>query len=62
MGDGFMKATKDEVEATIAKEEEKLDKEIDALPSPNDATKAALSKLKVVLYAKFKNSINLEES
>lgn len=62
MGDGFMKATKDEVEATIAKEEEKLDKEIDEITSQMDATKEEMSKLKVVLYAKFKNSINLEES
>lgn len=61
MGDGFVRMTKDALEARLTVEEEKLDKGIARLTDDIDGVKAEMAKLKSILYAKFGSSINLEE-
>lgn len=51
----------DDVNQMIEKQKEKIQEEISELGSDVDALKKILADLKVQLYSKFGNSINLEE-
>ncbi|KAA8498754.1 putative prefoldin subunit 4 [Porphyridium purpureum] len=62
VGDVFCYAPKSEVEARIQEQKEKLEAEIADLDAQLAAIVDEMQKLKSHLYAKFGNTINLEES
>ncbi|KAJ9542086.1 hypothetical protein OSB04_028592, partial [Centaurea solstitialis] len=61
IGEVFAHVPKDEVETRIEKMTETTTKHLEKLKNEKDAVVAQMAELKKVLYAKFKDSINLEE-
>ena len=61
IGEIFVQMTTDDVNQLIEKQKEKLQVEINELGTDVDALKKTLADLKVQLYGKFGNNINLEE-
>ncbi|KAI3692097.1 hypothetical protein L6452_31906 [Arctium lappa] len=61
IGEVFAHVPKDEVEMRIEKMTETTSKHLEKLKDEKDAVVAQMADLKKVLYAKFKDSINLEE-
>ena len=57
----FVEVPKDEMQTILEKEEERLQKEIEDFAHKIESIKVTMQELKVKLYAKFGNSINLEE-
>eukprot|EP01116_Phalansterium_solitarium_P007942 TRINITY_DN21012_c0_g1_i1.p1 TRINITY_DN21012_c0_g1~~TRINITY_DN21012_c0_g1_i1.p1 ORF type:complete len:148 (-),score=43.53 TRINITY_DN21012_c0_g1_i1:331-729(-) len=62
IGDSFFLLPKEEVEELIEKKEASLTGEIGKLNDKIGEIKEVLGSLKIKLYAKFRNSINLEEN
>ncbi|KVF94866.1 Prefoldin [Cynara cardunculus var. scolymus] len=61
IGEVFAHVPKDEVEMRIEQMTETTTKHLEKLKDEKDAVVAQMADLKKVLYAKFKDSINLEE-
>ena len=61
LGESYMQIDKTEVESLLEKEEQRINSELDRINNLVAETKGTMSSLKVKLYAKFGNSINLEE-
>jgi len=61
VGEVFLETSKERVEKLLEQEEEKLRGELDKINEDISGIKKTLAELKVKLYGKFKNSINLEE-
>lgn len=61
MGECYLELPKTEVEELLTKEEDKYQAEIVRVDNELAACKKSMAELKVRLYAKFGNSINLEE-
>ncbi|KYQ92032.1 prefoldin beta-like domain containing protein [Tieghemostelium lacteum] len=61
MGQAFLETDKVESETLVERFIEKLETEIKQIDSEVSAINSKHQELKVLLYAKFKNSINLEE-
>ncbi|KNC47284.1 prefoldin subunit 4 [Thecamonas trahens ATCC 50062] len=62
IGEVFVMLPADEVEARIEALQEETEAKVTAAEAEIETLREALAELKVVLYGKFKNSINLEES
>eukprot|EP01132_Coremiostelium_polycephalum_P009016 gene9016-11037_t len=61
MGEAFLESEKSEAESMIEKYMNKLEQDIQKIDDEVESINKKHSELKVILYAKFKNSINLEE-
>eukprot|EP01114_Cavostelium_apophysatum_P008249 TRINITY_DN2060_c0_g1_i1.p1 TRINITY_DN2060_c0_g1~~TRINITY_DN2060_c0_g1_i1.p1 ORF type:complete len:130 (+),score=35.67 TRINITY_DN2060_c0_g1_i1:117-506(+) len=61
LGEIFVEVKRDEATSLLEKEEAKLNEEIDYYKKEIENVRKLLGDLKVKLYAKFGNSINLEE-
>eukprot|EP01133_Synstelium_polycarpum_P016334 gene16334-19430_t len=61
MGEAYMETGKAETESLIEKYMERLQNEIEKIDSDLEEIAEKHKELKVLLYAKFKSSINLEE-
>ena len=61
IGEVFVQMSTDDVNQLIEKQKEELQGEIHELEAEIDALKKSLADLKVKLYGKFGNNINLEE-
>eukprot|EP00232_Nephroselmis_pyriformis_P002235 CAMPEP_0182914790 /NCGR_PEP_ID=MMETSP0034_2-20130328/38751_1 /TAXON_ID=156128 /ORGANISM="Nephroselmis pyriformis, Strain CCMP717" /LENGTH=127 /DNA_ID=CAMNT_0025051577 /DNA_START=479 /DNA_END=862 /DNA_ORIENTATION=- len=62
MGEVFVHASNDKAEEWIEARTEELNSEVGALDAEVDGIRAEMAKLKTILYGKFGDSINLEES
>lgn len=60
LADSFVSITQQRALEYISKDTERLDLEIDQLKATVDQCEEEMKKLKVVLYGKFGNNINLE--
>ncbi|KAM9998005.1 hypothetical protein ACTFIY_007643 [Dictyostelium cf. discoideum] len=61
MGEAFLEVNKEDAESLIEKYINKLEEDIKKIDSDINDINEKHKELKVILYAKFKNSINLEE-
>ncbi|KAM9998867.1 hypothetical protein ACTFIZ_002447 [Dictyostelium cf. discoideum] len=61
MGEAFLEVNKEDAESMIEKYINKLEEDIKKIDSDINDINEKHKELKVILYAKFKNSINLEE-
>ena len=61
VGDAFYSLTTEEVTERMEREKTAVEGEINRMEEDIDSIKKELSKLKVQLYGKFGNSINLEK-
>lgn len=61
IGEVFAHVPKDEVETRIEKMQETTAKHLEKLKEEKESILAQMAELKKILYAKFKESINLEE-
>nr|XP_043611810.1 probable prefoldin subunit 4 [Erigeron canadensis] len=61
IGEVFAHVPKDEVETRIEKMQETTAKHLEKLNDEKESIVAQMAELKKILYAKFKDSINLEE-
>ena len=61
IGEVFAHGPKDEVESRIEQMKEVTTKNFEKLEEEKDSVLAQMAELKKILYAKFKDSINLEE-
>lgn len=61
IGESYMDLTKDEVDQFLEKEEKKITENVDDINRKMAEIKKTMAELKVKLYGKFGNSINLEE-
>ena len=60
IGETFIELSRDAIEARIGAEEANLKEEASRAQTELDEIRAEMARLKVLLYAKFKSSINLE--
>ncbi len=61
IGEVFVKISTDEANQLLEKQKENFQKEVEELESHAAVLKKELAELKVKLYGKFGNNINLEE-
>ena len=61
IGEGFITLPREAAIERVEKMQTQLDERSDKIESEIAGIKKELAALKVILYAKFKNSINLEE-
>lgn len=61
IGETFVEVPEEKAKELITKLEEKLNKEKKDFEEMQDINKKRLNELKILLYAKFKDSINLDE-
>ena len=61
IGEGFVTLPRESAIERVEKLQAKLDQKSEKIESDIASIKKELAALKVILYAKFKNSINLEE-
>lgn len=61
IGEVFAHVPKDEVESRIEQMQEETSKKLEKLEEEKESVLAQMAELKKVLYAKFNDSINLEE-
>jgi prefoldin subunit 4 len=60
-GDIFIEIPLSEAQDRLQKDKDALNQEIDTIKDTMDSMNNKMAELKVILYAKFKNSINLEK-
>jgi prefoldin subunit 4 len=60
IGNAFIDVPSEQVEDYLSERQEKIKMELDNLGSSMNDVRQQMNQLKILLYAKFKNSINLE--